>query len=336
MRQYFNKKVWVLSLLDKIGLIWLYCFIRKRFDKKITILAYHRVVDVSDDYHRDIELVSASVQEFEWQIRYISEHYNPITFEQLNEILIGNAVLPERPLIVTFDDGFADNYYNAFPILKKYNVPATIFLATDYINNCEEFWFDELISILNSIKEDNVIFNERKVFLKKDLNISQHIMEELKLMSNDKRRVVIADFKKRYARFSPKADKQSLPLTWSQIQEMSRHGIEFGSHTMSHPILSTVNDEQLVDELAGSKLVIESMLRKNCMVLAYPVGRKIAFNDKVIEESKKHYKFGVSYLSGVNNMTNLDLFVLKRLHIERYIDKKHFRLLLEVPEIIHE
>jgi peptidoglycan/xylan/chitin deacetylase (PgdA/CDA1 family) len=108
---------------------------------ELVILAYHRICR-ADGFMWDDGLVSASPEEFERQIRYIAERFTPISFRELQRILKGESLLPPKPIIVTFDDGYMDNYRNAFPILRRYGVPATFFIATGFVEGQKPPWWD--------------------------------------------------------------------------------------------------------------------------------------------------------------------------------------------------
>lgn len=106
-----------------------------RSNNKLIVLAYHRIMEFDENFPFDIELISARPQQFEKQIKHISKYYSPITIEELCECHRTKSKIPDRSVLITFDDGFYDNYEYAFPVLKKYNVPATIFVSTDYIDS---------------------------------------------------------------------------------------------------------------------------------------------------------------------------------------------------------
>jgi len=102
--------------------------------KDLLILEYHSISFVVK------RPLAVKVDNFEKQVRYLSDKcYTPISFDDLYKSMRGNVTLPKKPLIITFDDGYLDNYTYAFPILKKYGFTATIFLATDYIDNTVNF-----------------------------------------------------------------------------------------------------------------------------------------------------------------------------------------------------
>src|SRR5579872_3996890 len=124
----------------------------------IPILAYHRIWDIRDEdgFPFDIELVSACIGEFQWQMEYVRRNFDPITFATLLKILDGEQSAPPKPIIITFDDGFEDNFQNAFPILSALDVPATIFLSTGYIGGERTFWYDRLAQLILRAPECNL------------------------------------------------------------------------------------------------------------------------------------------------------------------------------------
>jgi peptidoglycan/xylan/chitin deacetylase (PgdA/CDA1 family) len=115
---------------------------------------------------------------------------------------------------------------------------------------------------------------------------------------------------------------------------MSAAGIEIGSHTVSHPILSMLDDASLTRELVDSRHTLEHELGKPVSVLAYPVGGAQEFNDKVVEVAQATgYRLGVSYMQGVNRLGGLDPFRLRRQHVERYTTAPYFSAQLSLPEL---
>lgn len=100
---------------------------------KVMVLNYHKVDDM------EISL-SVTPEDFDEQMCYLKEHgYHTITPDELYESLSGNAELPENPVLITFDDGYLDNYENAYPILKKYDFTATIFVVSGFLGKQKNY-----------------------------------------------------------------------------------------------------------------------------------------------------------------------------------------------------
>lgn len=154
----------------KENLPWIRSIYRKRlapinlihniYDKPVVVLLYHRV----NHLNRDLFNINVTPDNFERHIRILKNHYNVITFNDLKR-----NDIKEPSVIITFDDGYYDNYKYAFPILKKYQVPATIFITSGGVDTGKEFWWDRLETVLfenknlrESIELD--ILNQRHIF----------------------------------------------------------------------------------------------------------------------------------------------------------------------------
>lgn len=311
--------------------------------RDLPILAYHRVWDIDDEdqFPYDVELVSASLADFAWQMAHVAEHFTPITFATLERILDGSTPAPRRPLLITFDDGFEDNYQHAFPILRALNIPATIFLSTDYIGSSRTYWFDAVAHWLLTTDAQCVELpgSEQRLEL---TNVASRraaiaeFLERLKRIPNDQRLLALhALARQTGGQLDMTAASQSSPMNWRQVREMSAAGIEFGSHTVSHPILSNLDDEVLRWELSASKRVIEEQTGQRVTTLSYPVGYSFAFNDQVCATARDvGYRFATSYISGSNSLPSLDPFRLRRLHVERTTPRDLFATMLQFPELL--
>jgi peptidoglycan/xylan/chitin deacetylase (PgdA/CDA1 family) len=308
--------------------------------RALLVLAYHRVLDIGDEdgYPADPELVSATVADFDWQMRWLREHFSPMTFRQVIECEERGLELPDRSVIVTFDDGHIDNYTLAFPVLRSAGVPATIFLSTDYVGGRRPFWFDRVARILYRAKPGSFELkpigyrgklsdvHSRRLATSDVLRALKHVPESTRLACLDELGAhedsVTASTE----------DPRAFAMDWDQVREMARSGIEFGSHTVSHPILANVNQAQLVQELVESRSAIETHTGRPVEVIAYPIGKRFAYDDRVIAACKDAgYRLAVSYESGVNAWPLPAPFELRRLAVERYTDRAMFESLLSLP-----
>ncbi|HEY3967272.1 MAG TPA: polysaccharide deacetylase family protein [Planctomycetaceae bacterium] len=309
----------------------------------IPILAYHRIWDISDEdqFSFDVELVSAGIADFRWQMEYVRQNFDPITFETLLKIVDGEISAPPRPIIVTFDDGFEDNYQHAFPVLSSLDIPATIFLSTGYINGDQTFWYDRLAhQILRAPERElNVTGLAGPLRLLADIpsrrQTIRSVLGELKRMPNERRLEALRIIE---VELGSAADNlpatESRPMNWNQVREMARAGIEFGSHTVTHPILANLTDDDLRFELVESRRAIEEQIRKPVSVICYPVGGRTAFNDRVRQAAAlAGYRLGISYLPGTNPLRGIDRYGMRRQHVERYTERPYFAAMLGLPEV---
>lgn len=309
----------------------------------LPILAYHRIYDVADDakFPFDIDLISASSAQFRWQMRYIKRHFTPITFATLIDATEGRVKMPKRPIIVTFDDGFEDNYTHAFPILQELGVPATIFVSTGYIGQEDTFWWDRLAYIINHIPPCTLSIPEFKfsVTVAGDIAARRRTLYDfiwnVKYLSNPARLQLCEAMEREYGRYFARKDlHMSRPLSWEQVREMAAAGIEFGSHTVTHPVLTSLTPAEVRYELGESKRTIEQQLQKPVDAVSYPIGRSFAFDKSVVAIAcDLGYRLGVSYRRGNNSMSTLEPFGLRRISVERFINHADFSSMLSLPEI---
>ncbi len=330
-----NKKDKLAAVLARLGVNPLLRTLRSRLVGDLPIVAYHRVCDIDD--LNDSDLVSASVDEFDWQVAYIKRHYHPMTFADIAGRLQANAALPKKPVVLTFDDGFADNYVNAFPILRQHGVPATFFVSTGYIGERGTFWFNQIARLINANPGREFVIPIGEFAIPADgetrSDFTLELLDRIKLEPNDVRLAIIESMQRQLGRDEP-GDALAAPMTWEQVVEMSDGGMEIGSHTVTHPILTQISPEQLIREISDSKREIEAKTGRRVHCISYPEGLDYAISSTVTQAvAAAGYSFGASYLPGTNYRVRPGNFLLRRGHIERYTGRERFAAMLAVPEL---
>lgn len=247
-----NKKTkYVLSIiLATIAIIVL--FNKNLFCEKsqsVPILMYHKV---DSNPHSGGLGLRVPCKKFDWQIKFLYSHgYHSVTIDDVVKHFKYGNKLPSKPIVISFDDGYENNYKYALPILKKYNFKATIFL------------------VYNTLNKTNIF---------------------------DK----------------PFHQPTNKMLTYSEVYKLIKNGIEIGSHTLNHPILTKVSINTARKEITDSKTNIEKRFGINIKVFCYPHG-KYNSNIKVLVK-QAGYECAITTDQGVNNK-NSDLYALKRIRI---------------------
>lgn len=226
----------------------------------------------------------------EKQIEYLKRNYNIISLQDYIKAVEKRSKLPKNSLIITFDDGHIKNY-DLLKIFKQFNIPATIFLCAGLINTNKHFWGSK--------------------------KVEGHTIDELKKFPNDLR----LDILKSKIQFDLDHEyEQPQVLQKNQIEEMIPF-IDFQSHTMYHPILTTCNNEESMNEILRSKEILENEYGLKINTISYPNGD---YSDREIHYSKMAgYKYGITVDHGFNTIKS-DPFRLKRISTNDTSDWNEF------------
>lgn len=267
------------------------------------ILNYHRVNDFNDPFTID----SVAATDFESQMHHVSKYYHVLSLDDIYNHIQNKQNLPKQCLAITFDDGYEDNYTYAYKILKKYNLPATIFITVDAVDSQAPLWFDKVLSAFKttSKKKFNCPLKEELFEIEsidQKINAAHVMLEKLKKLDNDQRNKTVIDVITQLGLPSTgELQTTSKLLTWSQIKEMSSNKISFGSHTMTHPILTSLPAQEMEWELRESKKILEQKIDKKVRFFAYPNGKAADFNENVVQSIKQaDYKAAVTTAPDIN------------------------------------
>jgi peptidoglycan/xylan/chitin deacetylase (PgdA/CDA1 family) len=237
---------------------------------KLSTLIYHRVLAQPDPLLPDVP----DVARFDWQMSLLARHFNVLPLAEAGRLL-REGRLPARAACITFDDGYADNYTTALPILQHHALPATFFVATGFLDGGRMF-NDTLIELVRRLPAGTCDLSE--------LDLGEH-----KVATDADRRalikVLIGHFKyqpmeARIAAVEALAASRGvvLPndLMMSTDQLRALHGsmgVTIGGHTCNHPILAQLDADQARDEIVRGKEALETTLNAPIQVFAYPNGR---------------------------------------------------------------
>ncbi len=308
----------------------------------LLILAYHRIaaVERADAYPFDLELISCTPAEFEWQMEYLRRRMQPVSLRQVVDHLDGRSVLPPRSVAVTFDDGFIDTYRCAFPILRRLEIPATVYVSTGYVGSSEPFWFELVAYLMMRAAPRSIQVEERPERFPLGAAVPERrrsmrlLHELLKEMPDARRSALIRDWSQRFGGLiDANALAYSRPLNWEEIREMAGSGIEFGSHTVTHPNLTQLDEGARTWELSESKRTLENRLDREIPTLAYPIGTRSAYDAAVMESaSRAGFRLALSYVAGVNWLAKLAPLELRRHGVFAETTRGYFRAMTALPD----
>jgi peptidoglycan/xylan/chitin deacetylase (PgdA/CDA1 family) len=271
------------------------------------------------------------------QCELIRRHYNPVSLQAIAEYLRDGKQLPRSPVAITIDDGYRD-FLEAQAIFRQFDIPATVFLVSDFLDGKLWLWFDKLKYALRQTKQNGLTIDlpARASFtlpLNSDLDrqaAREKIANLMKGLENSQRISSCEQIVNQLEVELPASPPDEFaPLTWEEVRSLARERVEFGPHTKTHPILSQiVEPELLADEILGSKKRIEEELKTPAVHFCYPNGRKSDLNDstlKLVQDGGFHS--AVTTERGMNN-AQTNPFLLRRLGVEPTIPLQYFAELL--------
>jgi peptidoglycan/xylan/chitin deacetylase (PgdA/CDA1 family) len=257
------------------------------------ILMLHRVLasdDAADLPHRNELCVGPKA--FEHLLGWLKKHFDCVS---LMEILQPGKVRSDRPKItLTFDDGWRDNAVNAFPLLQKYQVPASIFLSTDFIGSRQRFWWESIGETLWGSHGERA----RKQLIDCLQQIGRPLPVPFDELDVERRSLVLLHFLQSLKTLSPQdlnrltdeCPDESLPqaLDWHQVRSLEASGlVRFGPHGASHAILTGLDDQHLHEELSRSRDALLNGCNRPLPVYCYPNGD----NDARVREQVAEHDF---------------------------------------------
>ncbi|ALO36459.1 hypothetical protein CMT41_18210 [Colwellia sp. MT41] len=258
-------------LFFKIGLMRIFHQFRNK--KTLTIIMLHRVLPDKQALEQGADLEwTISPELLDSIIVFAKKYYNFISLQQLQSWQSGQGILPDRALLLTFDDGWADNYGYALPIVKLHKVPAVIHQVSDCIDNHAFLWQEQLTILA---KLDLLLFDELLTKLELKVNsLSEAIFE---IENNvEKRNNLI----KLLPTLFPLAQK--MMLNSDELIKMQSQGFSLSSHGKTHSKLSLLSQSELQKELSESKKSLEKICKQKVTSISFPHG---GVNTQVIQES---------------------------------------------------
>lgn len=254
------------------------------------VLMYHRVT-------RDEKVPGITPQIFEKHLQLLSKYYQVVDIDTaINTSKLESTA--QAQVVLTFDDGYYDFYTQAWPLLKKYNLPASIYITTDFIEGGMWMWPDKVREILNQSALDNITLpniGELSLSAEHYENNWHRISDYCLPMLETERSAYIDELALLFdVELPSRPPKRFSGLTWSQLQEMQADGLNIGSHTLSHPILTRISQEHLERELVQSKQIIEEKLTTTVKGICYPNGMQADVSENVINMAIKcQYQYGL-------------------------------------------
>ncbi|MGB9198122.1 MAG: polysaccharide deacetylase family protein [Terriglobales bacterium] len=272
---YVRAKRGLFEVLFRSGLVKLF---RLRHRDSVLVAIYHDVLPAGFPEGNPLFGMSVSVNEFDWQIGYFKKHYHPINFQEFSDWYFRGAELPPYSVLITFDDGHANNLRFALPVLKKHDVTALCFVLTGGFGMSQQMWYEEAYYRL--------IYSPAKKWCMRDGACLPLETAEQRVAACSRFFTLCRTFSENERREELQAVRSQLPvsdagpefddrfsfLSEDDVRQLAANGVEIGSHTATHPVLGALDPESARRELAASKMALEKVLGREVRSLAYPFG----------------------------------------------------------------
>jgi peptidoglycan/xylan/chitin deacetylase (PgdA/CDA1 family) len=268
------------------------------------------------------------------QCAHIRAHYSPVSMSQAADWLEQRAPLPENALAITVDDGYRDFYQVAYPVLREYGIPATVYLVSDFVDRSGWLWVDQvqyefLHGQARSFQMELPEQPPRSFELgtaETRTAAARAVTEASKKLSNTERLRLLEKLPEQLGVPLPQeAPAEYEAVRWDEVREMAAAGIEFGAHTRTHPILSRLAGEQeLAAEIGGSKRQIEQQVGRAVEHFCYPNGAREDVDRETVEAVRAAgFRTAVTAESGLNHDA-VDPFRLLRIGVEPGLEVDYF------------
>lgn len=273
------------------------------FSGDISVFCYHKIttkkkINLINTPDADLAI---NIRVFEKQIKYLSKNYKVLGVKDLIDVERLNLTKGKK-VVITFDDGYLDNFYNALPILKKYNTKATIFITTGFVDNIEQPWWEILWEIIKS--KNQIIFDENCYYTISNLDNKKKIFNIIKNKFFDlkkKQQVKLIDKIKIENNIKLNFEKKKIFLEKKHIIKFSKEKlIDIGAHTHNHENLGILNYLETKNEIIKSKNILENIIDNKINCFAYPYGSKNTYK-KIDEKILKNNDIKLAFTTEFNN-----------------------------------
>lgn len=300
------------SIIRYMGPFGLYALARKLCRNQPRILMYHRFsVQRCNGY--------TSQERFREQVAYIKRHFHPMTLGELAQSIFEEGRVPVHTVVITIDDGYRDFYDVAWPVLREYQVPATLFATTGFVNGDLWLWPDQVSWLLEQVERvPETIYCGDFVLRPGDMSTEARsrcwhaLINFLLSVPDEQKHAHIRSFADRLDVQLPiEAPEQFRAMTWEQLKVVRDGGIEVGGHTVTHPSLGQVSNEEALSEIMGCRQALEKNLGDAPYSFCYPNGKRSDFTEDVKSIVEKS-GFGAAVTAFSDSHGVMDRYAMRR------------------------
>jgi peptidoglycan/xylan/chitin deacetylase (PgdA/CDA1 family) len=294
----------------------------------LRVITYHRVANLDDDHLLNPRLISATPEVFALQIEHVANNYNAVSIDQVLDVIMNGGQLPDRAVLITFDDAYYDLTEHAWPILKRFQLPGTLFVPTAYPDHPERcFWWDRLyrafVHTSKSVLEATPLGSLSLRTRDERLRNLKRIQDFIKSIPHGRAMQLVDEI---CANLGERRTVIRSVLSWNELRHLDEYGLTIAAHTRIHPMLNQMTTEEIREEVKNSQEDLKKENGKALPVFCYPGG---GFDQRV-HSILQEFDFNVAFntMEEINDLNSTNCLALRRTNITRRTTPMVFRIRL--------
>ncbi len=244
-------------------------------------------------------------RQFEAHLRLITRWFKPISMAEMGRAVAEKKALPDKAVALTFDDGYRDNYEVAYPLLKRYGVPASFFVCPGLIDSHQGFWWDEIYALVEKTRATELDVEKLIQDLglppgrqdgvlslltgQQKISAGESLVAQGKRMSPHMLTIFLERLNEAFGVHGDSDLREHILMNWDEIREMHHDGMEIGSHTMTHPMLTQVSESVMRVELSDARVRLSEVLGAAPEGFVYPSGAFSSTARNIVREAGHIY-----------------------------------------------
>ncbi len=294
----------------------------------LRVLTYHRVANLQDSPLLHPQIISATPENFFRQMRFLARNYHAVSLPEVFNAIAKKTALPQRAVLITFDDAYYDFATVAWPILKAFMLPATLFVPTAYPDQPERaFWWDRLYRAFMQTSRKELKETPLGDLPLTDAKARQHslrrVQNHVKTVPHKQAMALVDQI---CAKLDSLPFTQKTVLSWNELRQLAKEGVALCAHTQTHPIMTQLSQAEIRQEVAGSQNDLKREIGETLPIFCYPSG---SHDDTVVDILKEEgFTMAFTTLKGQNDLQTVDPLRLRRTNMTRRTSLPIFRLRL--------
>ena len=294
----------------------------------LRVLTYHRIANLRDSLTLNPRMISATPANFMRQMHHLVKHYQIVSMADIIEAATNGRRLPPQAVLITFDDAYTDFGEFAWPILKRFRLPVTLFVPTGYPDRPDRsFWWDRLYCAFAYTAKTEL---KTSPIGNLPLTDVEKRRQSLKRLQNFVKTIPHAEAMRLVDEICAKLDyhpvAQKSVLSWKELRRLANEGVTLGAHTRTHPIMTQLSPEEISAEISQSQIDLQREIGEALPIFCYPSG----CHDQTVVDILRAKGFKVAFTTedGQNDLRSVDFLRLRRTNLTRRTSMPIFRLRL--------